>query len=401
VKLLKLEVVTKELVLIVPPAFKAKEAVTAVVAIDDEVAAAPADTRFIDVTAKKEAKKEEKKAAPKAPADVTGQSKEYKQMERDIGTALAERQKVSPYEQTLINAIKKEEAKTPKSYYEEQQEMYKEAGVDPKFFEKARNPLTKQMEEMGTRAEDKKRMREAQAWAMFGSTPGPMLSSAMKAYSGYLEQTITDEEDLAKAKAELNKSMFELDKAEYLEKTGNAKEARKAKYDSFNTLTDLSYKVATITENRNKDILDTKEKMTTEANRARTQKEEARIRSAGSGGGEGKREDSQTVKARAELKDWDKSEKGKKLEEAKQMLSMPKLEGDAKVMAQKNYERLNAEREALKTELKTSYPKARLEGEGAVEDKAAPSPPTPEDIAFTAKKHGISEEEVKKKLGIK
>ena len=279
--------------------------------------------------------------------------------------------------------------------------MYKEAGVDPKFFEKARNPLTKQMDELGGRAEDKKRMREAQAWAAFGSTPGPMLSAAMKAYSGYLEQTITDEEDLAKAKAELNKSMFELDKSEYLEKTGNAKDARKAKYDSFATLTDLSYKVATITENRNKDILDTREKMVTQAEKSRTDLKAAYARAAGSGGGEGKREDNQTVKARAELTKFDSSEKGKKLEEAKQMLSMPKLEGDAKVMAQRNFDRLNAEREALKAELKTSYPKARLEGEGAAEDKAAPPSPTPEDIAFTAKKHGISEEEVKKKLGIK
>jgi hypothetical protein len=341
-------------------------------AIDDEVAAAPADGRFIDVTGKKEVKKEAKKAAPKAPVDVTGQSKEYKQMERDIGTALADRQKVSPYEQTLINAIKKEEAKTPKSYYEEQQEMYKEAGVDPKFFEKARNPLTKQMEEMGTRAEDKKRMREAQAWAAFGSTPGPMLSAAMKAYSGYLEQSITDEEELAKAKAELNKSMFELDKAEYLEKTGNAKDARKAKYDSFATLTDLSYKVATITENRNKDILDTREKMVTQAEKSRTDLKAAYARAAGSGG-EGKREDNQTVKYQDALRKWNDSEKGKELARAEGMLAMPKLEGDAKVMAEKTVARLRAERDALKAELDVAFPLARGNKGKPTEDKAAPT----------------------------
>jgi hypothetical protein len=333
-------------------------------AIDDEVAAAPADGRFIDVTSKKEAKKEVKKAAPKEPA---GQSREFKQIMGEIGPALAERQKVSPYEQTLKDAIAKESAKTPKSFYEEQQEMYKEAGVDPKFFEKARNPLTKQMEEMGSRAEDKKRMREAQAWAMFGSTPGPMLSSAMKAYSGYLEQTITDEEDLARAKAELNKSMFELDKSEYLEKTGNAKDARKAKYDSFNTLTDLSYKVADITGKRSSDVLKATSDASEKGLAARTQIGAAYART---GGGESKREDSQTVKARAELREWDKSEKGKELARAKSMLDMPSLEGDAKVMAQKTVTRLQAERNALEAELGVVYDKARTSGESKKPDAA-------------------------------
>ena len=333
-------------------------------AIEDEVAAAPADGRFIDVTGKKEVKKEVKKAAPKEPA---GQSREFKQIMGEIGPALAERQKVSSYEQTLKDAIAKESAKTPKSFYEEQQEMYKEAGVDPKFFEKARNPLTKQMEEMGSRAEDKKRMREAQAWAMFGSTPGPMLSSAMKAYAGYLEQTITDEEDLARAKAELNKSMFELDKSEYLEKIGNAKDARKAKYDSFNTLTDLSYKVADITGKRSSDILKATSDASEKGLAARTQIGAAYARA---GSGEGKREDSQTVKYQEALRKWNDSEKGKELARAEAMLDMPNLEGDAKVMAQKTVTRLRAERDALKAELGVVYDKARTSGESKKPDAA-------------------------------
>lgn len=333
-------------------------------AIDEEVAAAPADGRFIDATAKKEVKKEAKKAAPKEPA---GQSREFKQIMGEIGPALEERKKASPYEQTLINAIETEKKKTPQSYLEEQQEMYRAAGADPQFFEKARNPLTKQMQEMGSRAEDKKRMREAQAWAMFGSTPGPMLSSAMKAYAGYLEQTITDEEDLAKAKAELNKSMFELDKSEYLEKTGNAKDARKAKYDSFNTLTDLSYKVADITGKRSSDVLKATSEASEKGLAARTQIGAAYARA---GSGEGKREDSQTVKYQEALRKWNDSEKGKELARAEAMLDMPNLEGDAKVMAQKTVTRLRAERDALKAQLDVVYDKARTSGESKKPDAA-------------------------------
>jgi hypothetical protein len=250
---------------------------------------APVESKFIDATAKKEAKKAEKKPVTKAPAGITGQSADYKQMERDIGSALADRQKITPQEQTLRDALDQETKRTPQSYLEEQQAMLKAAGADPQFFEKARTPLTKRMTELESSAENKKRIREAQAWATFGSTPGPMLSVALKSYSAYLEQTITDEDDLAKAQSELNKAMFDIDKSEYLEKAGFAKDAVKAKYDGFSRVTDLSYKVATLTENRNKDVLDTKEKMVTQANRSQTEKENARVNAAarvGAGGGE-------------------------------------------------------------------------------------------------------------------
>jgi hypothetical protein len=245
----------------------------------------PVESKFIDATAKKEEKKAEKKPVTKAPAGITNQSADYKQIMTDIGPALEERKKISPYEQTLRDAAAREAAKTPQTFLEEQQEMYKAAGADPKFFEKARTPITKQMEELGGRAEDKKRIREAQAWAMFGSTPGPLLATAMKSYSAYLEQTITDEEDLAKAKAELNKSMFELDKADYLEKTGKANAALKAKYDSFTTLTDLSYKVASLTEKRSEDVFGAQEKAATQASKNRTELQQERIRAAARGSG--------------------------------------------------------------------------------------------------------------------
>lgn len=238
---------------------------------------------------KKEVKKEAKKAAPKASAGIMGESDEFRRQMKEIGPALEERKKVSPYEQTLIDALKTEDPskKTAQSYLNEQQELYRAAGADPQFFEKAKTPLTKRMAELGAGAENKKRIREAQAWAVFGSTPGPMLSSAMKAYAGYLEQTITDEEDLAKAQAELNKSIFDIEKASYLEKIGDAKDARKAKYDSFDRFTKLSYEVADLSGKRSSDVLKATSGASETAVKARTDIKEAAIRAAASGGGGG------------------------------------------------------------------------------------------------------------------
>jgi hypothetical protein len=239
---------------------------------------------------KKEVKKEEKKAAPKASTGIMGESDEFRRQMKEIGPALEERKKVSPYEKTLIDALETENPskKTAQSFLDERQELYRAAGADPQFFEKAKTPLTKRMAELDSGAENKKRMREAQAWAMFGSTPGPLLSSAMKAYSGYLEQTITDEEDLAKAKSELNKAIFDIDKASYLEKIGDAKDANKFRYESFDRFTKLSYEVADLSGKRSGDVLKATAGASETASKGRTDIRQEQIRAAaraGSGGG--------------------------------------------------------------------------------------------------------------------
>jgi hypothetical protein len=359
---------------------------------------APAEAKFINASPKKEDKKEVKKAAPKASAGIMEESPEFRRQMKEIGPALAERQKVSPYEQTLIDAIKAEEKKTPQSYLEEQQEMYKAAGVDPQFFEKAKTPLTKRMAELDSGAENKKRMREAQAWAMFGSTPGPMLSSAMKAYSGYLEQSITDEEDLAKAKSELNKAIFDIDKSEYLEKIGEAKGALKYKYDSFDRLTKLSYEVADLTGKRSSDVLKATSGASEKALEASTQKTTAAMRTAGSGGGG---EDKLTLKQNDSinkaLEAFDKRKEKQRGELEERILMLP--EGNKyRVGAEQALEKIETERRALESRLREQMKLGTV-----IVDEApkAPPPPTPDDIAFTAKKYGVSEEEVKKKLGIK
>jgi hypothetical protein len=325
---------------------------------------APVESKFIDATTKKEAKKEEKKAAPKASADVTGQSKEYRQMERDIGTALADRQKISPQEQTLRDALDQETKRTPQSYLEEQQAMLKAAGADPQFFEKARTPLTKRMAELGAGAENKKNIREAQAWATFGSTPGPMLSVALKSYSAYLEQSITDEDDLAKAQAELNKAMFDIDKSEYLEKAGFAKEAVKAKYDGFNRVTDLSYKVATLTENRNKDVLDTREKMVTQANRSQTEKSTAAMRQTGGGGGEDKLKLKENENINKALEAFDKR-KEKQVEDLNSKITALPEGHRIRVGAEEGLRKIESERKDLENRLREQMKRGTVSADGA------------------------------------
>ena len=361
---------------------------------------APAEAKFIDATAKKEVKKEAKKAAPKASAGIMGESDEFRRQMKEIGPALEERKKVSPYEQTLIDALKTEDPskKTSQSYLNEQQELYRAAGADPQFFEKAKTPLTKRMAELGAGAENKKRIREAQAWAVFGSTPGPMLSSAMKAYAGYLEQTITDEEDLAKAQAELNKSIFDIEKASYLEKIGDAKDARKAKYDSFDRFTKLSYEVADLSGKRSSDVLKATSGASETAVKARTDIKEAAIRAAASGGGGGggdKLEAKKIADADARFNTANQKEIDKVAADKRLFGMMSDGPEKEKKLAQVIEREKELERKKIQNRIDFNVKGA------AVETPEPAAAPTPADIAFTAKKYGISEEEVKKKLGIK
>jgi hypothetical protein len=305
---------------------------------------------------KKEEKKAEKKPVTKASSGITRESDEFKQQMREIGPALEERKKINPYEQTLIDALKTEDPskKTPQSYLEERQAMYKAAGADPEFFEKAKTPLTKRMAELGAGAENKKRMREAQAWAMFGSTPGPMLSSAMKAYAGYLEQTITDEEDLAKAQSELNKAIFDIDKASYLEKIGDAKDASKFKYDSFDRFTKLSYEVADLAGKRSGDVLKATAGASETASKGRTDIKEAAIRSAGSGGGSDKLDVKRVENVQKGLKNFDDKYKKEKESLDRAVMALPE-DSPIRIKADKRLKEIASQRIAEEERLNSSY----------------------------------------------
>jgi len=220
----------------------------------------------------------------------------------------------------------------------------------------------------------------------------------MKAYSGYLEQTITDEEDLAKAQAELNKAMFDIDKASYLEKIGDAKDARKFKYESFDRFTKLSYDVADLAGKRSGDVLKATAGASETASKGRTELQQERIRAAarvsGGGGGSDKLEAQKIANADARFNTANQKALDK-IAADKRLFSMM---ADGPEKEKKLAQVLEREKEL---DAKRIQNRIDYNVKGAADEAAPPPPPTPEDIAFTAKKHGISEEEVKKKLGLK
>ena len=86
----------------------------------------------------------------------------------------------------------------------------------------------KVMDERANADDEAKRqrwMRAASFFAKWGSTPGPVLVAGMNALNEKLPDIITDEQGYKKAKRELDKTIYELDGADRLEKQGYTKEA--------------------------------------------------------------------------------------------------------------------------------------------------------------------------------
>jgi hypothetical protein len=304
----------------------------------------------------------------------------FERYQKRISSALADARKPDPYQDDLLAA--RQEAlkgvkKTDAELIAEEKAKETAAGVKTDFIGKLRTTYTKQLDAMAEEAEDQKYLRRAQAWAVFGSTPGPLLKVGLQAMAGYINDTMEDTKARKKAMNELNKAIYDVDHAEYLVSAGRMEKANAAKADAFKRVDGLNDKLATLRQRQRESELST----TTEGAKAAMQAEariaEQKLQNQGQIGAalarsnamdkEEKSIEKQTKDARGELQKWDNSEKGKALDQAKSMLTNPNIKGDGRKIFEANRDRLQAERDALRAEIKRSYPNARLE------DAAAPT----------------------------
>jgi hypothetical protein len=174
---------------------------------------------------------------------------------------------------------------SPKELMDEQKQFRKDAGVKENFTDKLRKTFTDQLDNMANESKEQQKLREAQAWAIFGSTPGPLLKVGLQAMGSYISDTIEDTKQRKKAMNDLNKSIFELDHADYLESAGMAKEAMAERKASFDKVMDIRTKLAVQKERGRERELTAVTSAATEGAKIKGGIQEARIRSAGSGAG--------------------------------------------------------------------------------------------------------------------
>jgi hypothetical protein len=140
-------------------------------------------------------------------------------------------------------------------------------------------------------AERLQQMRLAEFFSVWGSTPGPTLVAGMQAAQKTIPNLIKDKDDQKKAKAELDKIIYNLDQASRLEKAGEWEAAAKVKQEQAKASQAWgeNWLKAAESEARNKTTLQagreqniSQEKQTAARNAASL--EEAKIRSTESSG---------------------------------------------------------------------------------------------------------------------
>ena len=209
------------------------------------VAFARGGTDIVDNPFNKDIPPEEDKAKPKVEAKA-------KPPQKGIATAPKQDDAVSFANSLFSNAGIDEARKVQATQQKEadlgvegqmarKQTLYDKYGIDPAaMFEKQRKEQESQLiltEEDARKAEH---MRWAQIFAKFGSTPGPILKSALIAINDGIPDLLDDQAKTRAAQKEIKKVIAELDRAELLDKRGKVDEAFQADQTAKAKLTDTT-----------------------------------------------------------------------------------------------------------------------------------------------------------------
>lgn len=226
--------------------------------------------------------KAKEKAAPKGESDDF-----FSGIMKNIAPTLAKFNTPDENDIALQDELKRQQVRagmSPKELMDEQKQFRKDAGVKENFTDKLRKTFTDQLDNMANESKEQQKLREAQAWAIFGSTPGPLLKVGLQAMGSYINDTIEDTKQRKKMMNELNKSIFELDHADYLESAGMAKEGLADRKSSLERVMALRAQLAGQREKGRERELAAVTEASTKAAQVKGGIQEARIRSAGSGG---------------------------------------------------------------------------------------------------------------------
>jgi len=207
-----------------------------------------------------------------------------KEMEDVVAPALAEYNKPDAYTQGLEKSFAKAQEQSNRpltSFMNERQEALKAAGADVNYLKTAESQQEARKREINLDVEEQDKYHQAQAWAMFGSTPGPLLVSGLKALNGYIEQTVESKKERKRLLAEVDKAIFDIKKADYQEKAGNVDAATAHRDNAAKTTIEIGEKMATLKQRGKADVLGVKAGIAEKAATAASGERQAEINAAG------------------------------------------------------------------------------------------------------------------------
>jgi hypothetical protein len=312
-----------------------------------------------------------------------GSNSTFEQYKKDIAPAIEAANKEDESEVMLKDSLKREMATANKSAQDlvkEQRDFNTAAGVPTNLTTKLRDTYTKQLDNMASETENDRAMRRAQAWAVFGSTPGPILKVGLQALQSYIDTELEDNKQRKKMTNELNKAIFELDQSDYLEKAGIAKGAMERREKSWGRIENINEKLVTVNQRKKEAVLGATARGAEADLQGKYGVERERIQAASRAASDKnmlnrqdeadkRRADMHTKAARQELQKFDDDKQRREQIETANTILASGADEDQKKGYRDILAKIKAERDALRRSLPASYPEARL-GELENENKA-------------------------------
>ena len=301
----------------------------------------------------------------------------------------------------MRESYKTEAALGVEGQMDRRQKLYDKYEIDPiAMYKNEKAEQQRALEEANGDAKKAEYMRWAQMWAKFGSTPGPVLKAALTAINDTVPDLLDDQTRARALQRSIKKSIYELDKAEYLEKKGKVDEASKLDQEAKGRAAAAALEFAKLQTSEYETKFKVQGQLAAAELGGQYDVQKARIQAAATvarSGGEGGLELKENKAINDALEKFDKRNQALVVDLENKIMALP--EGSKyRVGAENRLKEINQERKELEDRLRAQMKRGTVSAEGA-SPKALPAP-TADDIAFTAKKYGMSEEDVKKKLGI-
>jgi len=293
----------------------------------------------------------------------------------------------------------KEVALGVEGHMQRQQEAQKKFGIDPAaIFAQERAEQKKYLEQAEGDARKAEALRWAQMWAKFGSTPGPILKAGLTAINETIPDLLDDQKYARALQRSITKTLNDIDRAEYLDKKGRYDEAQKLLNSARENVVNYSIATSKLVADEYQNRIGAVSKLAAAEVGGKYDVLAARERAAAGGGGGGGLELKENKEINAALEKYDKRVE-KRVSDLKDKITALPEGHRIRVGAEKELKGIEDERKDLEARLTAQMSRGTVKAKGSETPKTLP-PPTAEDIAHTAKRYGVSEEEVRKRLGI-
>jgi hypothetical protein len=285
-----------------------------------------------------------KAAAPKPAAEASPYQAEFKRIAAEPNKGLEDLK-------ALQVSYKTEADVGVEGQMERDQRLRDKYGIDlSAMYQNEKVEQKKALEEARGDARKAEYLRWAQMWAKFGSTPGPVLKAALTSINETVPDLLDDQTRARALQRSLKKEIYELDKAELLEKEGRFKEAKKTDQEAKGRIAALTLEVGKLQANEYENRFKVQGQLAAAELGGQYDVQKARIQASAKGGGEGALELKENKAINDALEKFDKRNQPLVVDLENKIMVLP--EGhDIRKKAETRLKQIDAERKELETRL--------------------------------------------------